>query len=376
MTLGPPHTNTRARWRVQGPMLRYAALPLALAVLGPTTPAAASVQLGAPSAELDRRTPQVASTQLQPATTDAPPAEAEPPPTWRFRKADKPVKVVVLAGSIGAYRRNPYSQQLASMCTNVEIKNISKTGLGAWALKKRFQQQVIDNDRLRWNQEGEEHWLIFGGGLNSVGNPRSTNHHMRRLFEVAHRRGMKVVAMTLTPWGDEKDKRWRGIGGLRSLRTTQAVVDFTLGRLTPAQALGSFAAKRRVEADAPWQANEIPDIAIDLYDSVLRDREAPMRDLNVMREDLAKDKAWQRAHKELDDFQRANALELDAIAATEIPRWYMRPELRAFDHIHPNADGHRLMAETMCPQLPASWGCTCPVADRAEPDPEQAQPAP
>ncbi|MCH9680720.1 MAG: hypothetical protein K0V04_04730 [Deltaproteobacteria bacterium] len=348
MPQGPLDTNTEARWRVQAPMLRRAALPLT-ALLSLLSPSAQGMQ-GEPEA---------------PVSAEAAP-EAEPAPTWRFRKADKPVKVVVLAGSIGAYRRNPYSKQLANLCTNIEVRNISKTGLGAWALKKRFQQQVLDNSYLRWNVEGEEYWLVFGGGLNSVGNPRSTNHQMRRLFELAHRRGMKVVAMSLTPWGDDRDKRWRGIGGLRSMRATRAVVDFTLGRLSPRQALGSFADKRRVDADADWQPNEIPDIAIDLYDSALRDRQAPLRDLVEMREAVAKDKTWQRAHADLDEFQRANALELDALAATEVPRWFMRPELRAFDHIHPNADGHQLMAETMCPELPQSWGCACPTAQPAE----------
>lgn len=292
----------------------------------------------------------------------AEPAVVEPPPTWRFRQDDKPVKVVVLAGSIGAYSRQPYAVQLESLCANVEVRNISKTGLGAWALKQRFEQQVLDNPNVRWNVEGQEHWLVFGGGLNSVGNPRSTNHHMRRLFELAHRRGMKVVGLTLTPWGDDRDKRWRGVDGLKSRRTTQQVVDFTMGRLSPEQALGALASKRRVAADAPWDPSELPDIGIDLYDAPLRDLDAPLRDLEAMRELLAKSKEWQRAHVKLDALQRQTKLELDAQELAEIPRWYLRRELRSFDHIHPNEDGHRRMAELMCPSLPESWGCTCPAA--------------
>ncbi len=307
---------------------------------------------------------------VEPAT-DPPP---EPPPTWRFRHDDKPVKVVVLAGSIGAWPKAPYAEQLASLCANVEVRNISKTGLGAWALKQRFEQQVLDNPNLRWSIEGQEHWLVFGGGLNSVGNPKSTNHHMRRLFELAHRRGMKVVGLTLTPWGDDRDKRWRGVDGLRSRRTTQAVVDFTMGRLTPEQALGALAKERRVAADAPWDPSELADVAIDLYDSPLRDRQAPLRDLDEVRAMLAKSKQWQHAHAELDDLQRTTKLEADALAVAEIPRWYLRKELRSFDHIHPNAEGHRLIAETMCPSLPQSWGCRCP-APEGPPVPEAQAPA-
>ncbi|MCX4244354.1 SGNH/GDSL hydrolase family protein [Paraliomyxa miuraensis] len=294
---------------------------------------------------------------------------AEPPPTWRFRHDDKPVKVVVLAGSIGAWPRQPYAEQLENLCANVEVRNISKTGLGAWALKERFEQQVIDNGHLRWNVEGQEHWLVFGGGLNSVGNPRSTNHHMRRLFELAHRRGMKVVGLTLTPWGSDQDKRWRDVNGLKSLRTTRAVVDFIMGRLDPEQALGALASKRRVAADAPWDPSELPDVSIDLHDSPLRDREAPLRDLDEVRQMLAKSKEWQRAHSDLDELQRQTKLEADAREVAEIPRWYMRKELHSFDHIHPNADGHRLMAETMCPSLPESWGCACPSQDDDAADP-------
>ncbi len=33
----------------------------------------------------------------------------------------------------------------------------------------------------------------------------------------------------------------------------------------------------------------------------------------------------------------------------------------AFDHIHPNTEGHRLMADLACPKMPASWGCDCPL---------------
>lgn len=345
--------NTQGPSRVEGPMLRRGLFLFAVALLGlpalPSHARAVAEPAAGPAADPAG------------AAEDAAAQAPEPPPTWRFRHEDKPVKVVVLAGSIGAWPRQPYSEQLENLCTNVEVRNISKTGLGAWALKQRFEQQVLDNGYLRWSVEGQEHWLVFGGGLNSVGNPKGTNHHMRRLFELAHRRGMKVVGLTLTPWGDDKDKRWRGVDGLKSRRTTQQVVDFMMGRLSPEQALGALASKRRVDADAPWDPSELPDVSIDLYDSPLRDHAAPLRDLDQMRQALAKSKEWQRAHADLDELQRQTKLEADAQEAAELPRWYMREELRSFDHIHPNADGHRLMAETMCPSLPESWGCACPT---------------
>lgn len=342
-----PSARARARARVRARALARVAITLAVLA-----------SLSSPTVEARVAEPE------GPAATEPEGPAVEPAPTWRFRRQDKPVKVVVLAGSIGAYTRGPYAEQIEGLCANVEVRNISKTGLGALALKQRFDQQVLDNAHLRWNEDGQEHWLVFGGGLNSVGSPRSTNHHMRRLFELAHRRGMQVVGLTLTPWGDDRDKRWRGIEGLKSKRTTQAVVDFTMGRLTPEQALGALASKRRVAADAPWDPSEVPDIAIDLYDSVLRDREAAPRDRDEVRALLAKSKEWQRAHRELDPLQREMKLEADTQEVVEIPRWYLRKELRSFDHIHPNERGHRLMAVVMCPSLPESWGCACPPIEQ------------
>jgi hypothetical protein len=97
---------------------------------------------------------------------------------------------------------------------------------------------------------GNEYWLVFQGGLNSVGTPERTNHDIREMFVLAHSKGFKVVGFTLTPWGDESDKRWAGTAGLRYLRATTRVVDFVLGTLTPAEALGEFAGRRAAGAAA------------------------------------------------------------------------------------------------------------------------------
>lgn len=301
--------------------------------------------------------------------------EEEPPPTWRFKQADKPVKVVVLAGSVGAWQREPYADRFESLCRNIEVKNLSKVGYGAYQLKQRFKSQVLENTRLGLHKrdDGQEFWLVFHGGLNSVAMPEQTNHHIRALFETAHKRDFKVVALTLTPWGDDDDKRWRGARALEYVHDTRAVVDFVLGKLTPAQALGSHARKRSVEPDAPWADSERPDVSVDLYNSSLRDAGAAVRDLDAMRDLLARDKDWKRAHKALSEDERAAALERDAALLAEIPRWYMRQELRSFDHIHPNTEGHRLIALEACPHLPESWGCSCP---EAPPRPAGSAPAP
>ncbi|MBK7824485.1 hypothetical protein [Nannocystis sp.] len=288
------------------------------------------------------------------------PLPPEPPPTWRFKQVDRPVKVVVLAGSIGAWPKQPYAERIAKMCKHVEVKNLSKVGFGAFALRQRFKQQVLERlPQLR--AAGNEYWLVFQGGLNSVGTPERTNHDIREMFVLAHSKGFKVVGLTLTPWGDESDKRWAGAGGLRYLRATTRVVDFVLGALTPAEALGEFAGRRAAGAEAEWQAEERADVAVDLYRSALRAEDRPLRDAAGLERALTKDRGWQAAHAELAEDARAAALRSDAAAAAEIPRWFLRDELRSFDHIHPNSEGHRLIAEAACPRLPASWGCECPT---------------
>ena len=293
-----------------------------------------------------------------PGEADAP--VAEPPPTWRWKLADRPVKVVVLAGSIGAWPKQPYAERIQKLCKHVEVKNLSKVGFGAFQLRQRFKQQVLD--RLgELKAPGRELWLVFQGGLNSVGSPTRTNHDIREMFVLAHAKGFKVVGLTLTPWGDETDRRWAGIAGLRFLRSTTQVVDFVLGALSPADALGEFTRKRAAGADAAWQADERADVAVDLYRSALRAATAPLRDPAPLEKALAKDRPWQAAHKQLAPDARATALQADAALAAEIPRWFLRTELRSFDHIHPNAEGHRLIAEAACPSLPASWGCECPT---------------
>jgi hypothetical protein len=301
-------------------------------------------------------------------------APVEPPPTWRFKLADRPVKVVVLAGSIGAWPKQPYAERLQKLCKNVEVKNLSKVGFGAFQLRQRFKQQVLE--RLpQLKQPGNEHWLVFQGGLNSVGSPERTNHDIREMFVLAHAKGFKVVGLSLTPWGDESDKRWAGAAGLKYLRATTRVVDFVLGALEPRAALGDFARQRRAGADAAWEAEEQADVAVDLYRSALRASDAPLREQAALELKLGKDKAWRAAHADLAPDAQVAALQAEAAVAAEIPRWFLRTELRSFDHIHPNAEGHRLIAEAACPKLPESWGCECPTLPTPSTVPPAGKPA-
>jgi hypothetical protein len=278
----------------------------------------------------------------------------EPVGTWRFRAEDRPVKVVVIGGSVSAWPKGGFGEFVEAACPRVEVVNRGKARLGALQLKKRFQKQVLQNRRVD-PKSYESMWMIFNGGLNSVGMPERTNGWVADVLKAAKEAGIGTIALSIGPWGDDSDRRWRGAGGLRYQDVTRLTVDYLLGRVSPADAFGTEAAGR-----AEYEAGERPDIAVDLYDSALRDKDAALRDEEPTRRQVSLDRAVKAELAAIPD-EAARAARLDALVqqARELPRWYLREALRAFDHIHPNLDGHRVIAETMCPKLPAAWGCQC-----------------
>ena len=272
-------------------------------------------------------------------------------PTFDTRR---PVKAVVVGGSIAAFPGAGFGAQLEEVCSNLEVTSIAKARLSAAAIAQRFNSLVLGNRKL-FDRDTRERWVLIQGGLNSVGNPTRTNADLLELFRMAHRAGIRVFALSLSPWGRESDAdRWAGINGIGRQNNTQRAVDFVMGRLTPVQALGRHAAGQK-----DWKQGDLPDAAVDLYDSDLRDRDAPLRPEAPLREALDRDPVMTRMWSALPvGEQRAKQ---DAILrqAREIPRWYLRPELQSFDHIHPNRDGHRIIALEVCRKAPASWGCDC-----------------
>lgn len=282
---------------------------------------------------------------------------------WRFQHHDRRVKVILLAGSIGAFQGLPYGRLLHQWCGNAEVQNLSRVGQGAPQLFSRFRNRVLSNPNVPIGAPGYELWLLFGGGMNSVGVPTRTNWALNRLFRLAHRRHFRVVALTLTPWGEDGsgDHRWQGARPLSTLRSTRRVVDYVMGRANPESALGRYRSHRQgVGPDDPWTPSELPEVAIDLYDSRLRDTDAALWTLDEARTRLESDARYRRELAPLATTAREERLGRDAEILRQAPRWFMAPRYRSFDHIHPNRAGHRLIAETACPQLPESWGCHCP----------------
>ncbi len=283
----------------------------------------------------------------------AKPGDDETVGTWSFA-TDRPVKAVVVGGSVAEFPGG-FAEQLQGACKNVEIVNLAKARLGAAAIKARFDMQVLQNPNLSkgWGGTGER-WTLVMGGLNSVGNPEQTNLDVLGIYRDAHGAGLKVLGLTLGPWGDESDKRWAGFAGIRRQDNTRKACDFTMGRLTPAQALGKKAAGL-----SAWQPGDLPDVSVDLYDSELRDRDADPRPEGPLAARIDSDPDVKATIEDLTAEKRAAERARILAQAREIPRWYLRKDLRAFDHIHPNKDGHRIIATRICAKAPASWGCDC-----------------
>ncbi len=283
--------------------------------------------------------------------------------TWSFKASDRPVKAIVLGGSVTAWPKGNFGQFLEGACKRVEVVNRGKARIGAVQLKERFVKQVLRNRRVD-PKAHEETWLLFQGGLNSIGTPEKTNKYVADIFRLAYEHGIKTVGITLGPWGAEKDKkRWAGARGLQYLSYMRLAVDFVMGRLTPAEALGDLAKGRD---SAEWLPGELPTIGVDLYASELRDKDAPLRDGERLMRQVQLDAFAKRKLAEVAEGERESLLAQLVEQAREIPRYFMRKELHAFDHIHPNMEGHRVMAKAICPKLPASWGCECAAIDRLQ----------
>ncbi len=280
---------------------------------------------------------------------------ASPSGPW---KTTRPIKAVVIGGSISMYYAGNFGQYLQYGCHNVEVLNRGKVGAGGAALAKIFREQVVADRAvmapLQLQTQGQKGnaWVLFQGGLNSVGTPDSTAWFLSRLFASAHDSGFRVLALSLTPWGSDDDARFGGWTGLKFVRATEQVVAFVMGRLTPKQAFGA----RAKERDDAWQPGELPEVGVDLYHSPLRaGSQNPLRAKGPLESTFASSPFAKRAEEKRALVQAAQA----------VPQLYLAQKYRDFDHLHPNGEGHRLIAALVCQQAPAQWGCDCDVIRRA-----------
>lgn len=261
-------------------------------------------------------------------------------------KTKRPIRAVVLGGSISMYYKGNYGQYLEFGCKNLEVVNRAKVGAGGPALVKRLNKEILGNKALMGElRAAKEHWLLFQGGLNSVWSPWMTNYNLAKMFAAASGGGFKTFALSLTPWGDDSDKRFRGWEGVWTHRATRKINSYLFGKLQPDAAFGRYGKDHAHE----WMKGEVPDVAVDLWNIGLRDKDAKLRDKAALEASFGKS----RYRKETQN--KAKLVE----EARAVPRNYLDKRFRDFDHIHPNSDGHRLMAVAACKRAPASWGCDC-----------------
>ncbi|MBM4344578.1 MAG: hypothetical protein FJ100_14530 [Deltaproteobacteria bacterium] len=280
------------------------------------------------------------------------PAAAAP----RFTTA-RAEKAVVIGGSISRFYAGSFGQFLQYACRDLEVVNLGEVGAGAAKMRRNFQTGVLDRDTglIRHMPDGHR-WLLVQGGLNSVWLPEATSWTLSRLFLDAHDAGFGVVALSLSPWGDDSDPRFDGWKGLRMHRATEHVVDFVMGRLKPAAAFGARAAGR---PDNPpdWLTGELPAVAVDLWASELRaGPTVPLRPAEPLRDSFA------TSHYR----KRVDAKDDLVAAARAIGRQFLAKKYQSFDATHPNTAGHKLMAMLTCQKAPAAWSCDCDALRRGE----------
>lgn len=249
--------------------------------------------------------------------------------------ADPPSHAVLLGGSVSAHPAN-FGKFLRYGCRNLKVHNVAKARLNASHLLGRLDSHVLANTRLM-KRIGGQPWLIYLGGLNGIYRPERTRKNIALTFAKAHGAGFRVMAITLPPWGAATDRRWRNFEGLHKVRSTALVNDFLCGR-----------------DRTGWPAERRPDLTIDVFDSVLRDRQARLR----THQEVAPAFATSR-------YRRRRPARTWIAAARKVPRNFMRKKYRGRYHFHPNWRGQRVIAGLICAQAPPEWGCDCKRIARA-----------
>ncbi len=147
----------------------------------------------------------------QPALADSPEPEPQRPATASPCK--HAYAVAAIGDSITDARSHGgrYLQILAERCPKSRFDNYGKGGQMVNQMRARFARDVLgeptdpDNPKPRYG-----HVIVFGG-VNDVGSddtagrtPDKIEADLRAMYEAARSRGMKVIAVTVAPWGGFK----------------------------------------------------------------------------------------------------------------------------------------------------------------------------
>jgi lysophospholipase L1-like esterase len=125
-------------------------------------------------------------------------AHADPPP------AAVPVIVAAMGDSLTDPRSNggKYLDVLRQRCPKSRFDSYGKGGEMVNQMRHRFAGEIFGDGKPAYT-----HVIVFGGvndlysDLTAGRTPALIERDLTQMYEVAHRHGAKVVAITVTPWG-------------------------------------------------------------------------------------------------------------------------------------------------------------------------------
>jgi lysophospholipase L1-like esterase len=190
----------------RSPEAALSAAPSALPTAAPSQPAEPPASAAAP-------TQSAAPIAASAAPSDAPAAEPPATPaTSATRTAETPpgTNHHYVIAAVGDSLTDPHSHgggyldYVKQRCPNVEIDNFGRGGTMVNQMRRHFEEEVATSPKKY------THLIVFGGvndlysDLTALRTPAKIEADLSYMYSTAKARGMKVVALTVAPWGGFK----------------------------------------------------------------------------------------------------------------------------------------------------------------------------
>jgi lysophospholipase L1-like esterase len=154
----------------------------------------------------------LADTPAPPAKKPDAPAEATPPPGEGATKKQRYV-VAAMGDSLTDAKSHggKFLTYLRERCPASQFDNYGKGGQMVNQMRKRFARDVLGEPPIPGAEKPKyTHVIIFGGvndlysDLTAKRTPEKVGKDLLEMFAGARRKGAKVIAMTVAPWGGFK----------------------------------------------------------------------------------------------------------------------------------------------------------------------------
>lgn len=180
-----------------------------IALLGLLLALSACRTSGRPEAHRDAALPEATPPPVpSPAPSLAAPPTAGPPvpeanPPTATPSPSRPRHVLVLGDSLSASPMGGgYLRRLEAGCPGIRIDNLAKGGFMVNQMRRRFERDALPT------LPGDYTDLIVFGGVNDLYSdetagrtPEKIEKDLSQIFEAAKGQGLRVVALTVAPWG-------------------------------------------------------------------------------------------------------------------------------------------------------------------------------